>query len=162
MFESDRGIPIGNLTSQLFANIYLNEFDQFVKHQLKCKYYLRYTDDFVIIAEDCYELLRLLPQIKQFLSDRLKLQIHPHKISIRKLRQGIDFLGYVILPFHCRIRTKTRKRVYKKLKQRVKEYEAGLISKYTFEQSLNSYLGTMSHANTHELQNELKNKFSIC
>lgn len=105
-----RGIPIGSLTSQLFANIYLNELDQFVKHKLKIKYYLRYCDDFVILSNNPDELQLIKQRINDFLNDNLKLVLHPGKASIRKLVQGIDFLGYVVLPYHTVLRTKTKKR----------------------------------------------------
>jgi len=154
-----KGLPIGNLTSQLFANIYLNEFDQFVKHELKIKQYIRYTDDFVIVANDELYLENLIPPIRSFLSEKLALELHSKKITIRKFRQGIDFLGYIILPYHRLLRTKTKKRMFRKLKKRVEEYKEGLITKQTLEQSLQSYLGVLSHADTYKLSNELKNQF---
>ncbi|HOF50144.1 MAG TPA: reverse transcriptase/maturase family protein [Candidatus Colwellbacteria bacterium] len=157
LFEQ-KGVPIGNLTSQLFANVYLNEFDQFIKHGLKIKHYLRYTDDFVILADNPYYLEKIISPIKSFLRQRLCLELHPNKVSIRKLRQGIDFLGYVVLPYHLQLRTKTKNRVFKKLKMRVKEYKDGRIPYKTVEQSLQSYLGVLSHADTHILNQELKNQ----
>ena len=93
-------MPIGNLTSQLFANLYLNQFDQFVKHKLKVKHYARYTDDFVIVAQDPNYLKSLLEPIKLFLAARLKLELHPNKVEVRKCSHGIDFLGYVALPHY--------------------------------------------------------------
>ncbi|MFA5987883.1 MAG: reverse transcriptase/maturase family protein, partial [Candidatus Paceibacterota bacterium] len=93
-----KGLPIGNLTSQLFANIYLNKLDQFVKHELKIKHYIRYTDDFVIISRDKLYLENLIEPIRSFLLDELALELHPNKIFIRKFHQGIDFLGYIVLP----------------------------------------------------------------
>jgi hypothetical protein len=111
-----KGVPIGNLTSQLFANIYMNEFDQFVKHELKIKRYARYTDDFVIVSSDRSYLVELIEPVKQFLGEQLMLELHPKKISIRPYGQGIDFLGYVALPHHISVRTKTRRRVFRKLK----------------------------------------------
>lgn len=158
LFER-KGLPIGNLTSQLFANIYLNEFDQFIKHKLKVKYYIRYTDDFVIEAKDKLYLETLLTPIRSFLSDKLALELHPKKVTIRKLHQGIDFLGYIVLPHHRLLRTKTRQRIFRKLKKRIEEYKKGMVSKQTLEQSLQSYLGVLSHADTYELSNELKNQF---
>jgi len=154
-----KGLPIGNLTSQLFANIYLNEFDQFIKHRLRVKNYLRYTDDFIILSRDRAYLRNLLEPISSFLLDNLALRLHPHKISIRKYHQGVDFLGYVVLPHYRLLRLKTRKRAFKKLEERVKEYRAGIISEQTLEQSLQSYLGVFSHANTYKLEQELKNQF---
>jgi len=154
-----KGLPIGNLTSQLFANIYLNEFDQFIKHKLKIKHYIRYTDDFVIISEDKLYLGNLIKPIHSFLSDKLALELHPKKITIRKFHQGIDFLGYIVLPHHRLLRTKTKQRIFRKLKKRIKEYKKGIINKRTLEQSFQSYLGVLSHANTYKLSNELKNQF---
>ena len=154
-----KGLPIGNLTSQLFANIYLNEFDQFMKHKLKVKHYIRYTDDFVIVSNNKTYLENLIPIIQSFLFKELTLTLHPGKITIRKLYQGIDFLGSVLFPYHRQIRTKTKRRIIKKLKERIKQYKNGIIEKQTLEQSLQSYLGVLCHANTHKLSNELKNQF---
>jgi len=154
-----KGLPIGNLTSQLFANIYLNEFDQFIKHKLKIKHYIRYTDDFVIVANNKLYLENLIIPIRSFLSDKLALELHPKKVTIRKFHQGIDFLGYVVLSHHRLLRTKTRQHIFRKLKKRVNEYKMDLISKQTLEQSLQSYLGVLSHANTYKLNNEIRNQF---
>lgn len=154
-----KGLPIGNLTSQLFANVYLNEFDQFVKQILKVKHYIRYTDDLVIVAENKPYLENLIKPIRLFLSDELALELHPKKISIRKFNQGIDFLGDIVLPHHLLLRTKTKQRIFRKLKKRIEEYKIGVISKQTLGQSLQSYLGVLSHADAYELSNELKNQF---
>lgn len=154
-----RGLPIGNLTSQLFANIYLNEFDQFLKNTLKVKNYARYTDDFAVVAEDRVSLENLLPHVRTFLKEKLGLELHPHKISIRKFSQGVDFLGYVVLPHYRALRTKTRRRIFKKLQRKVTEYKNGIVAKETLNQSLQSYLGVLSHANTYELRQELQNQF---
>jgi len=158
LFER-KGLPIGNLTSQLFANIYLNEFDQFVKHKLRIKNYIRYTDDFIIVADNKRHLGSLIAPLRSFLSGKLALELHPKKVTIRKFHQGIDFLGYIVLPRHRLLRTKTRQRIFRKLKKRVEEYKMGVISKQTLEQSLQSYLGVLSHANTYKLGQELKNQF---
>lgn len=144
------GIPLGNLTSQVFANIYMNELDQFIKHKLKVKYYLRYADDFLILSESMGNLQAHLVLIISFLNDRLKLCLHPKKIILRKLNWGIDFLGYVVLPHHILPRTKTKKRVFQKLKEKI---ESG-----NFNQSLQSYLGYLNHANAYKLTQGLKNK----
>jgi RNA-directed DNA polymerase len=137
----------------------VNEFDQFVKHTLKVKHYCRYTDDFVIVSDNREYLENSLPKIESFLNKNLKLKLHPEKVSIRKYRQGADFLGYVVLPHHRSVRTKTKNRIFKKLKIRVLEFKTGLISEKSLFQSLNSYLGVFSHANCHDLEQELKNKF---
>ncbi len=154
-----KGLPIGNLTSQLFANIYLNEFDQFVKHELKIKYYCRYTDDFVIVSDNQKILVGLISEIKDFLFARLQLNLHPKKVSIRKFHQGIDFLGYVSLPHYRVLRSKTRERIFRKLKKRVEEYKKGIITEKTLEQSLQSYLGVLTHANGYRVSQELKNQY---
>ncbi|PIR61135.1 MAG: RNA-dependent DNA polymerase, partial [Candidatus Pacebacteria bacterium CG10_big_fil_rev_8_21_14_0_10_45_6] len=155
------GIPIGNLTSQLFANIYMNEFDQFVKHDLRVENYVRYTDDFVMLAEsrDCLD--GLLSRTNEFLQTRLKLTLHPKKIEVRTAYQGVDFLGYVIFPRHRLLRTKTRQRVFKKLQKRSEDQRSGKISADTFKQSLKSYLGVLSHADAHELSKKIRNQFGI-
>ncbi|MBM2820347.1 MAG: RNA-directed polymerase (Reverse transcriptase) [Candidatus Berkelbacteria bacterium] len=153
------GFPIGNLTSQLFANIYLNEFDYFIKHDLRIKYYARYADDFVIISGQKNYLEGIIPNIEDFLKNKLKLAIHPNKISIRKFKQGIDFLGYVSLPKYRLLRSETKRRITKKLRKRIIEYKDGLIKKETLSQSFNSYLGVLSHADTYKLQEELINSY---
>lgn len=155
----NQGLPIGNLTSQLFANIYLNELDKFIKDRLKIKYYFRYTDDFVIISENINYLENLILEIQSYLSSELGLELHPKKIIIHKFNQGIDFLGYIILPYYRLLRTKTKNRIFKKLWRRINEYKMGLISKEILEQSLNSYLGVLSHANTYRLSQRLQNQF---
>ena len=94
------GLPLGNLTSQLFVNIYMNEFDQFVKHKLKAKHYIRYADDFVILASNREWLEIILPEIGDFLANRLKLTLHPDKVSIKTLASGVDVLGWVHFPDH--------------------------------------------------------------
>lgn len=153
--QAGKGLPIGNLTSQLFANVYLNEFDQFIKHHLKIKYYVRYTDDFVIVDSDIEYLKSLLPKIKKFLADSLSLELHPSKVTIRKYSSGIDFLGYIILPHHISLRTKTRRRLERKLSQRAAQYATGIISQESFNQTWQSYSGVLSHANSYKLSQKM-------
>ncbi|MBI5004170.1 RNA-directed DNA polymerase [Candidatus Kaiserbacteria bacterium] len=153
------GIPIGNLTSQLFANIYMNELDQFVKHELKVKRYARYTDDFIIVSADREYLALLIPRIELFLQTRLRLSLHPRKVEIRAYHRGIDFLGYVILSHHMRLRTKTKKRMIRKLRERVVAYRSGHIKEEQLLGSLRSYLGVLSHADAYGLIEALKNDF---
>lgn len=154
-----QGLPIGNLTSQLFANVYMNEFDQFIKNTLRIRHYARYTDDFVIVSTDKKYLEDLLVPIREYLGRSLKLKLHPKKISIRACHQGIDFLGYVALPHHKLIRAKTKRRIFRKLKSRISQYRSGLISENALSQTLQSYLGILSHANTHQLTQDLKNQY---
>lgn len=152
-----RGIPLGNLTSQLFANIYLNELDQFVKHRLKVKYYLRYADDFILLHQQRKKLILWKEKISSFLTEELKLELHPNKIHLRKLDWGIDFVGYVSLP-HCEVlRTKTKRRIFKKIKNKIQDYKDGKIDKIKLKQSIHSYLGILKHANCYKLEQDLKN-----
>lgn len=154
-----KGVPIGNLTSQLFANVYLNELDQFLKHTLRIQNYARYTDDFAIASDDPEYLRGLIQPIKAFLQTHLSLDLHPRKISLRRYRQGIDFLGYVLLPHSRAVRTRTKQRMFKKLHLRAAAYKNGTGSKESVEQSLQSYLGVLSHANAHRLTEKLKNQY---
>ena len=130
------GLPLGNLTSQLLVNIYMHEFDWFVKHQLKIKYYIRYADDFAVFSDDKGELVNLVSRIGEFLSTRLKLELHPDKVFIKSLSSGVDFLGWVNFPDHRVLRTATKRRMFQKLK-----YDSR-------EEVLNSYLGLLGHGNT--------------
>ncbi len=140
-----KGIPLGNLTSQLFSNVYLDVFDHYIKRELRIKQYIRYADDFVIMDADNGRLLEILPKISKFLKEELGLEIHPNKVHIRKFSQGIDFLGYVIFPYHRVLRTKTKQRVFKKTKLLKKALDQGFISKDSFDQSMASYYGLLEH-----------------
>lgn len=150
-----KGLPLGNVTSQLFANIYLNKLDQFAKHTLKEKYYLRYCDDFIILGDNENYLRNLIPKIAEFLQKNLKLNLHPDKIIIRKYRRGIDFLGYVVLPHYRVLRTKTKRRMLRKIKARFFELQNGTIPQKTFNQSFQSYLGILKHCEGYEIEKEV-------
>lgn len=138
-----KGIPLGNLTSQLFINIYLNEFDQWMKREVKVKKYIRYADDFVIISTDKKELEMLLPRMQDFLEKELKFQMHPNKVFIQKIHSGVDFLGWVHFPKHRVLRTKTKKRMFKN------------ILTNPIKSVIFSYLGLLSHGNTYKLQKKV-------
>lgn len=160
-FGKSKGIPLGNLTSQVFANIYLNELDQFVKAKLRVKHYIRYADDFLFLDQDPEKLNGYLAEVDRFLHNELKLELHPRKVILRKFNQGIDFLGYVVLPHHRLARTKTRKRIFKKLESKVASYKTGRIDASSLNQSIQSYLGVLGHANTYEVTQKLKNEVWI-
>jgi len=153
------GLPLGNVSSQLFANIYLNELDQFAKHSLKEKYYIRYCDDFVILSDNENYLKNLIPTIDNFLRENLKLNLHPNKVIIRKYRQGIDFLGYVVLPHHKVLRTKTKKRMFRKLDEKYVKLKSGAISEDSFNSSFQSYLGVLKHCEGYGIEAFLKRSF---
>jgi retron-type reverse transcriptase len=144
--RSGKGIPLGNLTSQLFANIYLNEFDQFVKHDIRMKYYIRYADDFVFMSHDRSKLLSCLPKIAAFLSGSLALNLHPKKVFIKTLASGVDFLGWIHFPYHRTPRTKTKIRMNTRL------------DRCQDRQIVESYLGMLSYGNAYKLSRDLKNR----
>jgi RNA-directed DNA polymerase len=138
------GLPLGNLTSQLFANVYLNELDQFVKHKLRIKYYIRYADDFVIFSEDKKYLEYLIPIIEDFLQNELKLTLHPDKVFIKTLSSGVDFLGWMNFFDHRVLRKTTKKRMLKRIKDNFKP------------ETINSYLGLLKHGNAHYLSKNVE------
>ena len=139
------GLPLGNVTSQLFINVYMNEFDQFVKRRLKVCYYIRYCDDFVILHQDKSYLENFIPKMSDYLEKELKLSLHPDKVFIKRLSQGIDFLGWVHFHHHRVLRTATKRRMLKRLKEN------------KTRETLASYLGMLKHGNTHKLIKRIKN-----
>ncbi|MBI5254483.1 group II intron reverse transcriptase domain-containing protein [Candidatus Falkowbacteria bacterium] len=144
------GLPLGNLTSQLFANIYLNRLDQFVKHRVKAQCYIRYADDFVILSENKDDLMRKLSLMGEFLRKELRLVLHSDKVSIKKLSSGIDFLGMVNF-FHFRVlRTKTKRRMFRVMAEKYLNVRRGLLSGETFNQGLQAYFGILKHCNGHK------------
>jgi retron-type reverse transcriptase len=147
-----KGLPLGNLTSQLLVNIYMNEFDQFVKHKLKVKYYIRYADDFVIFNQDKRILGLTLGLITRFLKDNLKLELHPDKLFIKTLSSGIDFLGWVHFPNHRVLRTVTKRRMLKKVSTPEGKRVSSGREVDTLPQVRASYLGMLRHGNAYKLQ----------
>ena len=156
---SPKGVPIGNLTSQLFANVYMNEFDQFMKHELKVEYYARYTDDFIVVSDDEGYLENLIGRISLFLRSSLKLALHPGKVSITKYGQGVDFLGYVAFPHHKQIRKRTWRRILRKFEERISMHKNGSITKENLDQTIQSYLGVLSHGDSYRKSQDLKNMY---
>jgi len=136
-----KGLPLGNLTSQLFVNIYMNEFDQYAKHTLKAKHYVRYADDFVFLSQDREWLVSLLPRIATYLSEKLALELHPNKVSIQTFSSGIDFLGWVHFSDHHVLRTVTKRKMLRVL-----------LEKADTEEVVMSYRGLLSHGNTVKLK----------
>jgi retron-type reverse transcriptase len=143
-----KGLPLGNLTSQLLVNVYMNEFDQFMKHKLKAEYYVRYADDFVIMSRDKAWLQTILIKISEFLNERLALKLHPDKISIRTFASGVDFLGWVHFPDHSVLRTTTKKRMFSRLN--TTEGKPEIVS---------SYLGLITHGNSTKLKNRIESEY---
>lgn len=151
-----KGAPLGNLISQLFSNVYLNPLDQFVKRELKEKYYVRYADDFVILSCDKIHLEKLVPMLQYYLLNNLKLELHPNKVQIKKWGQGIDFLGYVVFPHYILLRTKTKRRIIKSLKGKCRSLDNGEAANKTFGQSLQSYIGLLKHCQSYKLKLQIE------
>jgi len=145
-------LPIGNVTSQIFANIYMDKFDWFVKKELKEKYYFRHADDFVIVDSDPNHLEKIIKPIANFLKIKLDLELHPQKLHIRKFSQGIDFLGYIVLPYYTALRTKTKNRMFRKIRLNKEKLDKGIISEEQFDQSLQSYYGMLKHCKGYRLK----------
>lgn len=141
------GLPLGNLTSQLLANVYMNRFDQWVKHRLKAKHYIRYADDFVFLSHDKNWLENIIPRIQDFLQTDLKLVLHPGKLFLNTVASGIDFLGWVNFSDHRILRNKTKQRMFKNIKNSIGE--AGLTS----------YLGLLSHGNSIKLREQVVGEY---
>ena len=148
----NKGLPLGNVTSQILANVYMNELDQFMKHGLKAKYYIRYCDDFVILHDSREYLDESIGEMKELLSKRLKLDLHPNKIFFRKIHQGVDFLGYVSLPGYRVLRTRTKNRMIKKIREAHTQYKSKIISLEQFKQILASYAGMLSHCKSRKIK----------
>ena len=144
----DIGLPLGNLTSQLLVNIYMNDFDHFLKREMKVTHCVRYADDFVILHESREYLEKLLPKISSFLETRLKLSLHPDKVFIKTWASGVDFLGWVHFPHHRVPRTSTKRRMFRNLKQSQSDA------------TLASYMGLLSHGDTHELRKIIEQHFN--
>jgi len=134
------GLPLGNLTSQLLVNVYMNEFDQFVKRDLKIKYYIRYADDFVFLSRSQAELAALRPKLSEFLNSHLRLTLHERKTYIRTLASGLDFLGWIQFTDHRVLRTTTKKRMLKRLEQNDNP------------QTVAAYSALLKHGNTFKLR----------
>jgi len=122
-------------------------------------YYARYTDDFIIVSDDRNYLEKLLLPIQSFLQEKLRIELHPEKVLIRKYHHGVDFLGYVALPHHIALRTKTKKRMMWKLRDKMTEYKNITIDKSTLLATFQSYLGILSHADAYRFTEDNKNKF---
>jgi RNA-directed DNA polymerase len=169
--EKGKGLPIGNLTSQFFANVYLNALDQFVKHRLKARFYLRYVDDFILLHQSKEQLVIWKEEIREFLHDVLKLELHPQRQFIRPLSNGIDALGYIVRPSYILV----RHRVVENCKKAVINHSKAIVRRGKngvdlmlrpeiydrFQATINSYLGHFSHADSYGLRQSFFQKFKI-
>lgn len=166
---SDQGLPIGNLTSQFFANVYLNELDQYVKHALKCKYYLRYCDDFMILDTDFDQLCRVKESIQQFLALKLQLALNERYGEILSVQEGIDFLGYIVRPHYKLVRARVLGNFTSKLhtfftaliqdgKEGARAYQFNYDLLAQLRSVLASYFGHINKADSYHLKQALLSK----
>lgn len=152
--ERRRGLPIGNLTSQFFANVYLNGFDHFVKEELRCQAYVRYCDDFVIFSDDKEFLWRARDRCASHLA-LLRLRLHPRKQRIYRVTEGMDFLGYRVFPTHRRLRRDNVVRAYRRAWRMRREFAEWQTDVSAVRQRLCSWLGHAGHADSHGLRTAL-------
>ena len=148
------GLPIGNLTSQFFANLYLNDFDHFLKDNLKVRKYLRYVDDFALFSDDRDFLAKARHELEKYLAT-LRLKIHPIKSQLFETRHGASFLGFRIFPNHIRIRSQNLQKGRKRLKEIYRKLGTGKISPEQIAQSLQSWFAHLAHADTYYLRQQI-------
>jgi len=156
--QKDCGLPIGNYTSQVFANLYMNSFDHFVKHDLQIKYYGRYVDDFVIVHKSKAYLKQLLPILSNFLLSMLKLKLHPRKIHLQHYSKGIKFIGAEINSNRIYIANRTKGNFYNAIQKQnliARIHKPTKQEQKDFQAIMNSYLGIMSHYKTYKLRKEI-------
>lgn len=144
-------LPIGNLTSQLFSNVYLNPFDQYVKRDLLCRHYGRYVDDSTMVDPDRYWLLAQVPKIREFMADELGLQLHMGKLHVRDVNQGVEFLGAFVKPYRDYISRHTLERIEHNIKTIDLRNAKNVCS------TVNSYFGVLSHSSSYRIRQRLFN-----
>lgn len=161
-YPNNTGLPIGNLTSQVFGNVYMNDFDHFVKKEMKVKYYGRYVDDMLFVHNDDKYLEELIPKLSDFLISTLSLTIHPNKIVLKSLDDGIPFLGQILKPHCAYIGNRTKNNFYQTI-QEINQIMA-TVTQFSWQQlcdiraRLNSYLGYMQHAHSYRLRKTMLGK----
>ncbi len=134
-----KGIPLGNITSQVFANVYLNVLDHYVKENLRCRFYIRYNDDLVIVFENRKDIPHIRDKIISFVREKLLLEMPIEKTGIRKIGWGVDFLGFVILPQAILLRDKTKHKIYENIRRK----------------NIHSYLSILKHCNSYNLKTKI-------
>ncbi|MBU2523518.1 MAG: reverse transcriptase/maturase family protein [Nanoarchaeota archaeon] len=154
--ENGKGMPLGNLTSQFFANVYLNELDYFVKHQLKAKHYIRYVDDFVILHHSKAQLEEWKSEIDEFLREKLRLELHPDKSKIIPLSKGIDFVGFRNF-YHFRL---LRKRNIRNMESKVELFRQGIIEEETLRESFKGWKAYARWSNAYNLSERIASRIS--
>lgn len=154
------GMPIGNLSSQMLANVILNELDQYAKRVLGIRYYIRYADDILILSSDKKELHHYNSLFESFLEEKLKLRLND-KTAIRPIGQGVEFVGFRIWPTHIKLRKKTVLKMKRRLNQIKEDYANGKIELEKVKESKASYYGLMQHYNSYRLRCKLSETFVL-
>ena len=152
--KCEKSLPIGNYTSQTFANIYLNEVDQYAKHELKCKYYYRYMDDTIILLKTKKEAIDVLEKIRRFLTEKLKLELN-RKTQIFKSKQGVNFCGYKINEYRLKLRDRGKRNLKNKVKYLKQQIKKGNMSTKSAYRYLSGHIGYIKIANTKNLEEKL-------
>lgn len=161
--ETGKGLPLGNITSQIFANVYLNELDKFIADELGlANHYVRYCDDFIIFGHDKIKLVEDAEKIKRFLSEKLFLELPQNKTIFRKLKWGIDFCGGVILSNGILLRNRTKGRMFGTMTAAANKFDSGKISLSDLRKKFDSYFGLLSHCKAHGLKNKIRSKYLYC
>lgn len=152
--NSNSGLPIGNLTSQILANVYYNEADQYIKHKLKVRYYYRYMDDSIILMQNKEDIKKVKLQIEKFIWDNLKLKFNS-KTNIFKAKQGVNFCGYKINEYRMKLRDKGKKRLKKQVKYLKNQIKYTDMTSEEAKKYLCGYFGYMKYANVYNLKNKV-------
>lgn len=154
VLERRRGLPMGNLTSQFFANLYLSPLDHFVTDTLRLRY-VRYVDDFIVFANDKKTLANARHLIEGFLAQQLRLRLHPDKTHITPCEKGITFLGQRVFRTHQKLKNENIRRFRKRIRRRIKAFKAGRLHPDKLEQQLNAWLGHAKQADTFRLRKKI-------
>lgn len=157
----EKGMPLGNLTSQFFANVYLNELDQFVKHRLKARYYLRYVDDFVILHRSQKVLEEWKINIDHFLYEHLALELHPDKSKIVSLEGGVDFLGFKVFPHYRLIKRRNRRKFQRTLRENSSLFENKQIDYDELYDFIEGWIAYAKHADTYKMRMKILEEYEL-
>lgn len=153
-----QGLPIGNLTSQFWGNVYLNELDQFVKRTLRCRTYLRYADDFLLFADDKARLHTWLGELRHFCSSRLRLHLHTTKCQVYPVATGVPFLGFRHLGSHRRLKRASVVRFRRRLRAMQHDYAAGRAKREKIGERIRSWCAHAAHGSTYRLRSRMLRK----
>lgn len=159
--SNEKGLPIGSLTSQHFANLYLDSFDHYIKDSLRIKAYLRYMDDFILFSDEKPELHFLYAKMKSFLESELQLQLKENETVLAPVTEGIPFLGFRIFPNLIRLKRENKKRALKKIKSVNKKFSSGKLDEEKYVQSLMSSTEYLKTGNTYRLRKDIFGKMFL-